>query len=235
MIKRMGANRALLSASIEWINAAAPYEYAYHFKWLGFPIIQLPADIIALQEIIWKTRPDLIIETGVARGGSMILYASLLKLIGSNGLIVGIDIDIREKNRRAIEAHSLAKRIKLIEASSTSEEALRKVRAFARGRKRVLVVLDSNHTHKHVARELDLYSPLVKKGGYLVVFDTVIERMPLGYFKNRPWDRGDNPMTAVREFLLSNRRFVVDRELDKLLLSAAPEGFLRCVRSAQSR
>jgi cephalosporin hydroxylase len=234
-IARMAKDRALQKSSIAWIIQSAPYEYVYHFKWLGLPIIQLPADIVALQEIIWKTKPDLIIETGVARGGSMVLYASMLELIGGRGRVIGIDIDIRSRNRRAIESHRLAKRIKLIEGSSTSDATLRKVKALARGRKRVLVVLDSNHTHEHVARELDLYSPLVKKGGYLLVFDTAIEHMPAGYFKDRPWDRGNNPMTAVREFLVRNKRFVVDREFDKLLLSAAPDGYLRCVKSVRGR
>jgi len=229
MIGRIAKDRRLARASIDWINTSAPFEYAYHFKWLGIPIIQLPPDIIALQEIIWKTKPDLIVETGVARGGSMILYASLLELIGGNGRVVGVDIDIRAPNRRAIETHKLAKRITLIEGSSTDERTARKVHALARGRKRVLVILDSNHTHEHVARELELYSPLVKKGGYLLVFDTVIERMPAGYFANRPWDHGNNPMTAVRQFLRRNGRFVEDPEMAKLLISAAPGGYLLCV------
>jgi cephalosporin hydroxylase len=229
MIRRIARDRRLARASIDWINASAPFEYAYHFKWLGMPIIQLPADIIALQEVIWRTKPDLIVETGVARGGSMILYASLLELIGGNGRVVGVDIDIRAPNRRAIEAHKLAKRISLIEGSSIDERTVEKVRALARRRKRVLVVLDSNHTHEHVARELELYAPLVRKGGYLIVFDTVIEHMPAGYFADRPWDRGNNPMTAVREFLRRNSRFVQDPEMEKLLITAAPGGFLLCV------
>src|SRR5262249_29558467 len=157
---------------------------------LGLPIIQMPPDVIALQEIIWKTRPDLIVETGIARGGSMILHASLLELLGGDGRVVGVDIDIRKPNRRAIEAHPLARRITLVEGSSIAPERARKVYALARRRKRVMVILDSMHTHDHVARELELYSPLVKKGGYLVVFDTVIEHMPRGFFSKRPWDRG---------------------------------------------
>ena len=235
LIERMASDRRLARASIDWVHASAPFEYTYHFKWLGIPIIQLPPDIIALQEIVWKTRPDLIVETGVARGGSMILYASLLELIGGNGRVVGIDIDIRAPNRRAIETHKLAKRITLIEGSSTDEQTVQKVHALARGRKRALVILDSNHTHEHVARELELYSPLVQKGGYLVVFDTVIERMPAGYFADRPWDRGNNPMTAVRQFLRRNSRFVEDPEMEKLLISAAPDGYLLCVRDARAK
>lgn len=229
MVEAMAKDRRLARASIDWINAAAPFEYAYHFKWLGMPIIQLPPDIIALQEIIWKMKPNLIVETGVARGGSMIFYASLLELIGGNGRVVGVDIDIRAPNRRAIEAHKLAKRISLIEGSSTEDRTAQKVHALARGRMRVLVILDSNHTLEHVARELELYSPLVKKGGYLLVFDTVIEHMPAGYFANRPWDRGNNPMTAVRQFLRRNGRFIQDPEMAKLLISSAPGGYLLCV------
>src|SRR5262249_33920492 len=168
MIRRMSEDQALGRASIAWINRTAPYEYAYHFKWLGVPIIQLPADVIALQEIIWRTKPDLIIETGVARGGSVVFYASLLELIGGNGHVIGIDIDIRSRNRRAIESHKLAARITLVEGSSTDEQTVRRVYAFARSRKRVLLILDSNHTNDHVARELELYAPLIKKGDYLI-------------------------------------------------------------------
>ena len=234
MIAALAKNGRLESLSHEWINASAPYEYAYHFKWLGMPIIQLPADIIALQEVIWRVQPDLIIETGIARGGSMIFFASLLELLGGRRRVIGVDIDIRSRNRRAIERHPLSRRVTLIEGSSTDERVARRVAAIARRYRRVLVVLDSNHTHAHVARELDLYSPLVTKGSYLVVFDTVIEYMPAGYFKDRPWDRGNNPLTAVREFLRNNRRFVEDGEMGKLLLTAAPSGYLQCVRAARA-
>jgi cephalosporin hydroxylase len=229
MIARMTRDAALRRASFDWITQGASYEYSYHFKWLGVPIIQLPADIVGLQEVIWQAKPELIVETGVARGGSMIFYASLLELIGGDGRVVGIDADIRAPNRRAIEAHPLSRRIKLLEGSSTDERIVRRVRVLARGRERVVVILDSNHTHAHVASELDLYSPLVGKGGYIVVLDTVIEHMPPGFFSKRPWDRGNNPMTAVRRFLRRNRRFIADKDMDKLLVGAAPGGYLRCI------
>jgi cephalosporin hydroxylase len=231
----LGRAKALKAASSRWIAESSRLEYSYHFTWLGLPIIQFPADIVALQEVVWRSRPDLIIETGIARGGSVIFYASLMELIGSAGLVVGVDNRIRASNRRAIEAHPLAKRVRLVEGSSVDEETVRKVFGLARRRKRILVVLDSNHTHAHVARELELYSPLVGKGGYIVVLDTVIERMPRGYFRDRPWDRGNNPMTAVREFLRRNRRFVVDKEMDKLLIGAAPGGYLRATRGVPAR
>jgi cephalosporin hydroxylase len=230
IIGRMTKDRSLRRASADWIVRSAPYEYSYHFKWLGVPIIQYPADIIAMQEIVWSTRPDLIVETGVARGGSMIFYASLLELLGGKGRVVGVDLDIRPHSRKAITAHPLSRRILLLEGSSTDVQVVRRVYDLARRHERIMVVLDSNHTHEHVATELELYSPLVRKGGYIVVFDTVIERFPAGYFADRPWDKGDNPMTAVQEFLSTNKRFIVDPEMDKLLLTVAPEGYLLCVR-----
>lgn len=231
MIGRMAKDRSLRRASTDWIVRSVPYEYSYHFKWLGVPIIQYPADIVAMQEIVWKTRPDLIVETGIARGGSMIFYASLLELLGGKGRVVGVDLDIRPHSRKAITAHPLSRRIRLVEGSSTDGQVVRRVYDIARRDERIMVVLDSNHTHKHVAAELELYSPLVREGSYIVVFDTVIERFPAGYFSDRPWDKGDNPMTAVREFLSTNKRFIVDREMDnKLLLTAAPAGYLLCVR-----
>lgn len=230
LTKRMVADRALRRRSIGWIVGTARYEYVYHFTWLGMPIIQLPADVVGLQEIIWATKPDLIIETGVARGGSIIFHASLLQLLGGRRRVVGIDVDIRPVNRRAIESHPLAHRVVLMQGSSTDPGIVKRVHAIARRSRRVMVILDSNHTHEHVARELELYSGLVRRGGYLVVCDTVVENMPKGYFSNRPWDRGDNPMTAVRQFLKANKRFEVDRRMDKLLLSANPSGYLRCIR-----
>ena len=210
--------------------ASARYEYSYHFTWLGRPIIQFPQDILAVQEIIWTVRPDLIVETGIARGGSLILSASMLELIGGAGLVVGVDIDIREPSRLAIERHPLAHRIRMIEGPSTASEVADAVHEIARGRERVVVLLDSNHTHDHVLRELELYSPLVQPGSYLIVFDTVIEEMPAGSFPDRPWDVGNNPATAVRAFLEQNHRFEVDQAIErKLLISVAPGGYLRCV------
>lgn len=214
-----------------WLRLSAKQRYSYNFTWLGRPIIQLPTDILALQEIIWRVKPNLIIETGVAHGGSLIFSASMLELVGGDGRVLGVDIDIRSHNRIEIERHPMSKRITLLQGSSTSEEIVREVRSIARERKSVMVILDSNHTHEHVARELDLYSPLVTKGSYLVVLDTVIEQMDADAFPDRPWGRGDNPLTAVRQFLKGNDRFEVDREIDaKILISVAPDGYLKCVR-----
>ncbi|MCA1817681.1 MAG: cephalosporin hydroxylase family protein [Acidobacteria bacterium] len=230
-VARMGGDEAVRRATREWFEATYRYEYSYHFTWLGRPVIQYPQDVLAVQEIVWRTRPELIVETGIARGGSLILSASLLELIGGDGRVVGIDIDIREHNRVEIERHPLAKRIEMIQGSSVDEGVFRRVARLAEGRRRVLVMLDSNHTHEHVRRELDLYSRLVGAGGYLIVFDTVVEEMPAEFSGARPWGPGDNPLTAVREFLRENDRFEVDREIDdKLLITAAPGGYLRCVR-----
>ncbi|MFL6245865.1 MAG: cephalosporin hydroxylase family protein [Thermoanaerobaculia bacterium] len=213
----------------ELFDRTAAYRYSYNFRWLGRPAIQYPEDLMAMQEIIWETRPDLIIETGVAHGGSLVFYASMLSLLGGEGRVVGVDIEIRPHNRTAIEAHPLAGRITLIEGPSTADSVMHELRTLASGR-RVIVALDSNHTHEHVLRELELYSPLVSKDSYLVVFDTVVEQMPENGFPDRPWGRGNNPMTAVHAFLRHNSRFVIDREIEnKLLLTVCPDGFLRCV------
>ena len=229
-IREMGADEALRRQSLAWLIDSAPYRYCYNFTWLGRPVIQFPQDIVALQEIVWRTRPEVIVETGVAHGGSLVLHASLLALLGGDGFVVGVDIEIRPHNREAIEAHPLASRIRLVEGSSIDPATVAQVRALVAGR-RALVVLDSMHTHDHVARELELYSPLVGAGSYLVVLDTVIDDMPKSAFPDRPWGPGNNPKTAVRAFLATNPRFEVDRELDdKLLVTAAPEGYLRCLR-----
>lgn len=231
MIERMGMDQSLRDLTRRWFGLASKYQYSYHFKWLGRPIIQFPQDIIAVQEIVWQVGPDLIIETGIAHGGSLVFYASLLELIGGNGQVLGIDVDIREHNRVEIEKHPMFKRIAMLQGSSVDEPLARQVQEFARGRKRVLVVLDSNHTHQHVLKEMNLYSPLVTKGSYLVVFDTVIEDMPRGFFADRPWDKGNNPKTAVHEFLSSNDRFVIDKEIEnKLLITVAPDGYLKCIK-----
>jgi cephalosporin hydroxylase len=207
------------------------YRYSYNFSWLGRPVIQYPEDLMAMQELVWQVQPDLILETGIAHGGSLIFYASLLEMLGRNGHVLGIDVEIRPHNRVAIEAHPMVKRITVIEGSSVEDTIAAKAHELARGRRRVVVVLDSSHTHQHVLRELELYSPLVKSGGYIVVFDTVIEDMPAGSFPDRPWDKGNNPKTAVREFLRTTDRFEIDREIqNKLLLTVAPDGYLKCVR-----
>jgi cephalosporin hydroxylase len=230
LIRAMGADSALRGVARDFIVRGAAYRYAYNFSWLGVPIIQHPEDLVAMQELVWRVKPDVIVETGVAHGGSLVFYASMLQLLGGDGFVVGIDIDIRAHNREKIEAHPLASRIRLVQGSSIDPATVADVARLTEGRTRALVVLDSNHTHAHVLDELRLYSPFVRKDSYLVVFDTVVEDMPAEHFTNRPWAPGNSPMTAVREFLRENRRFVVDGEYDdKLLISVAPEGYLRCV------
>lgn len=215
----------------EWIDTTAQFKYTYNFTWLGRPIIQFPQDMIAVQEIIWQTRPDLIIETGIAHGGSLIFYASILEMLGEDGQVLGIDVDIRQHNRVEIEKHPMFKRIMMFEGSSIDDAMAERVREFAAGKRRVLLLLDSNHTHDHVLRELELYTPLVKAGSYAVVFDTVIEDMPDDAFPDRPWSRGNNPKTAVWEFLKRNDRFVIDNAIpEKLLITVAPDGYLKCVK-----
>lgn len=231
-IAAMGSNVSLTNLSAEWFRESVAHRYSYHFSWMGLPIIQYPQDILAMQELIWESKPDLIIETGIARGGSLVFYASMLELLGGQGRVIGVDIDIRPHNRVAIEGHPMAGRIEMIEGSSVAPDVIEQVTRAAAGRESVMVVLDSHHTHDHVLQELEAYSPLVKPGGYLVVFDTVIEDMPAGSFPDRPWDKGNNPGTAVRTFLARNDRFEVDRSIDaKLLVSVAPGGYLRCVKA----
>ena len=230
-IKANGGNGPFLGAALAFMKESTLPKYSYNFTWLGRPIIQYPQDMIATQEIIWQVKPDLIIETGIAHGGSLIFYASMLELIGGDGEVLGIDIDIREHNRVEIEKHPMFKRIAMIEGSSIDEEIVRQVYDFANNKKQVLILLDSMHTHDHVLKELLLYSPLVTKGSYLVVFDTIIEDMPDDFFPDRPWGKGNNPKTAVWEFLKTNDRFVVDKEIEnKLLITVAPGGYLKCVK-----
>jgi cephalosporin hydroxylase len=230
-ISLLGRNEGLHSLSKKWIEHVSKMKYSYNFTWLGRPIIQFPQDIIAMQELIWQITPDLIIETGIAHGGSLIFYSSMMELYGKNGQVLGIDIDIREHNRVEIENHPLFKRITMIQGSSTDPEIAKKVLAFAKDKKKILVVLDSLHTHDHVAKELELYSPLVSKGSYLVVFDTIIEDMPDDSFPDRPWGKGNNPKTAVWEFLRKNNRFVIDKDIEnKLLITVAPDGYLKCIK-----
>lgn len=229
-IKGLGEDRDLRGLSNIWIREITRHKYSYNFSWLGRPIIQLPQDILALQEIIWSTRPDLIIETGVAHGGSLIFYASMMELLGGEGEVVGVDVDIRAHNRAEIEAHPLFHRICLVEGSSTSPEVVEEVARHAENRRNPLVILDSNHTHEHVLTELQSYSGFVRRGGYLVVLDTIIEDMPADFFPDRPWGKGNNPKTAVWEFLKHDRRFEIDESIhDKLLITVAPDGYLRCV------
>jgi len=228
---RMAASQDVNELTMDWISKTALYKYTYNFKWLGRPIIQFPQDMFAMQEIIWNIRPDLIVETGIAHGGSLIFYASMMELIGDEGVVVGIDVDIRKHNRSAIENHRMFSRISMIEGSSVDEAVVEMVYRLAEGKRKVLVALDSNHTHEHVLRELQQYAPLVTKGSYIVVFDTIIESMPVDSFPDRPWSKGNNPMTAVQEFLKCTDRFEVDKETEnKLLITVAPTGYLKCIK-----
>jgi cephalosporin hydroxylase len=230
MIGAMRRAGELQRLSREWFLEASRHEYSYHFTWLGVPIIQFPQDVVAMQEIIWRVRPEVIIETGVARGGSLVFYASMLELLG-RGEVVGVDVDLRPHNREIVEAHPLARRIHLIDGSSIAESVVAEVRERIGSKRPVVVVLDSNHTHEHVAAELKLYSPMVTVGSYCVVMDTVIEVMPDEFVKDRPWKVGDNPMTAVREFLRTDDRFEVDASMaGKLLITVAPDGYLKRLR-----
>lgn len=231
------------SLSVDWVRASMGRRYVYHFDWLGLPVIQLPQDIVALQEIVWQSRPDVIIETGVARGGSLLLSASMLALLdycdaatkgeSVNPLkpvrkVIGIELEHREQNKLALENHPLASKITVLEGSSIDSSIVEEVKALIEPHQRVMVCLDSMHTEEHVRAELEYFSPLVTSGCYLVVFDTWVESMPPDSFPDRPWDVGNNPMTAVRSWLPSNPDFVVDDVFPaKLQLTSAPGGYLR--------
>ena len=230
-IEEQHTNTGLQKAARDFNVESIKSVYSYNFSWMGRPIIAYPQDMIAMQELIWEVKPDLIIETGVAHGGSIVYYASLLELIGNEGLVLGIDIDIRKHNRDLIEAHPMMKRIKLIEGSSVSEEVMNEVKSIAASRKTIMVCLDSNHTHDHVLEELKLYAPLTSIGSYCVTFDTIVEDLPEGMYGDRPWEVGNNPKTAVWAFLETNDNFVIDKEVDKkLLISVAPDGYLKRVK-----
>jgi cephalosporin hydroxylase len=229
-IARFGSDAEFRALSNQWRAMALERKYMNNFSWLGRPLIQLPMDAMALQEIIWTVKPELVIETGVAHGGSLVLSASMLEMIGQ-GSVVGVDIEIRPHNRQAIESHPLGHRIQLIEGSSTAPDVVAQVRAAAAGKKSVLVCLDSNHTHAHVLAELQAYADLVTVGSYCVVFDTFVEDMPDDYvWTDRPWGKGDNPKTAVWEWLRSHPEFEIDKSVeDRLLVTSAPDGFLKRV------
>jgi len=227
----------------QFMRASTVPKYSYNFAWMGRPIIQYPQDIVAMQELIWSIRPDLVIETGVAHGGSLIFSASMLAQLDmcdaieagtvfdpskSDRKVLGVDIDIREHNRAAIEAHPMASRIQMIQGSSTAPEIVRQVAEIASGYRRVLVCLDSNHTHEHVLAELEAYAPLTSEDSYCVVFDTIIEDLPAELFPDRPWGPGDNPKTAVWDYLKTHPEFEIDREIqNKLLITVAPDGYLK--------
>ena len=235
-IKTLGDDKALQNESRALIHKAFQHKYMYNFSWLGRPIIQFPADMVAMQEIIWTVQPDLIIETGIAHGGSLILSASLLELNAACGgpkdaRVIGIDIDIRSHNRALIEAHPMARRIDMLQGSSVDADIVAQVHRAAADKSSVLVFLDSNHTHEHVSAELAAYAPLVTVGSYCVAFDTVVEDMPGDTFPDRPWSPGNNPKTAVHDFVKNHPEFEVDRAMStKLMISAVPDGFLRRVR-----
>jgi cephalosporin hydroxylase len=242
-IANLAADFELHRYSQGWINQIARHKYAYNFKWFDRPIIQIPQDIVAMQEIIWAVKPDLIIETGIAHGGSLIFSASMLALLeycdavekgemlkpaNPKRRVLGIDIDIRAHNRKAIMEHPMSGRIDMIEGSSIAPEIITQVHSFAQDYQRILVCLDSMHTYDHVLAELEAYSPLVSKGSYCVVFDTIIEDMPEGFFKDRPWDKGNNPKTAVWKFLKTHSEFEIDKQIEhKLLITVAPDGYLK--------
>lgn len=233
----------LRAAGQAFAEATIPALYSYNFFWAGRPIIQYPQDMAALQEIVWTTRPDVIVETGIAHGGSLIYSASLLAMLDycdaaeagevidprlPRRRVVGVDIDIRAHNRAAIEAHPMASRINMIQGSSIEPEVVEKVRDTVSDAERVLVCLDSNHTHEHVLAELEAYAPMVTPASYCIVFDTVIEDMSADMFPDRPWGKGDNPKTAVHAWLADHPEFEIDRNIDaKLLISVAPNGYLR--------
>jgi cephalosporin hydroxylase len=238
-IEKMATDKSVKNKSQEWIDKTGPYKYVYNWRWLGLPLIQLPADIVATQELIWTVKPTVIIETGIARGGSLIFNASQLALLDlcENGFVdakdskrkcIGIDIDIRSHNREAIEGHPLAAMIHLIEGPSTDDNVLEQINKLIKPDDRVMVVLDSNHTHDHVLLELNKYSPLVTAESYLIVHDTGIEFTQQDAFPDRDWGIGNNPYTAVQSFIKTNPHFVIDEVVcGKLLITSSPSGYLQ--------
>jgi cephalosporin hydroxylase len=238
----VGEHQELVTAGRDFMRASTSPKYSYNFFWLGRPIIQYPQDMVAIQELIWRVEPDLVIETGIAHGGSLVLSASILALLDYRDAatagtsldpvhptrtVLGVDIDIRAHNRAAIEAHPMSSRIEMLEGSSTAPETIAQVQAKAAGKDRVLVFLDSNHTHAHVLAELEAYAPLTTVGSYCVVFDTIVEDLPADMFPDRPWGPGDNPKTAVWEYLKTHPEFEIDATIDrKLVISVAPQGYL---------
>lgn len=245
-IEALGRDQRLQESSLRWINDSANHRYSYNFLWLGRPIIQYPQDVVAMQELIWSIQPDLIIETGIAHGGSLILHASMLAMIdycesvhtntplaphASKRRVVGIDVDIRPHNRAAIEAHPLAHKITMIEGSSTAPSVVEQVRALAKTHDRILLCLDSMHTHDHVLAELKAYADLVSVDSYCVVFDTIVEDLGEDKFPDRPWGPGNSPKTAVKAFLVDHPEFEIDQDIPtKLQITVAPDGYLKRVR-----
>jgi cephalosporin hydroxylase len=246
-VQAQGSDKILRRTTRDWMDLANSHKYSYHFEWLSRPIIQYPPDILAMQELIWVIKPDLIIETGIAHGGSVIFSASMLALLDmcdaiesgetitpsvSNRKVLGIDIDIRSHNRSAIEAHPMSSRIQMIQGSSIDPEVIKQVQSVAANYSSVLVCLDSNHTHDHVLAELKAYAPLTSVGSYCITFDTVIEDMPHAMSPDRPWGPGNNPKTAVWEFLKGTDQFEIDKEMEhKLLITVAPDGYLKRIKA----
>jgi cephalosporin hydroxylase len=240
-------NKNLLNATQAFMTESVLSKYSYNFNALGRPIIQYPQDIIAMQELIWNIKPDLIIETGIAHGGSLIMSASMLAILdmcdaiqsgvtfnpkNSKRKILGVDIDIRPHNRVAIESHPMASRIQMIEGSSIDPSIIEQVKKISNDYKCVMVCLDSNHTHDHVLAELKAYAPLVSYESYCVVFDTIIEDMPANTFLDRHWGLGNNPKTAVHEYLKVHSEFVIDKKIqDKLLITVAVDGYLKRIKN----
>ncbi len=230
-IARMHADPELAAAANTFLGKTFEYGYYRNFTWLGRPIIQYPQDVVALQQLIWEYRPTLVVETGVAHGGALLLYASILELIGGPGEVIGVEVDFRAHNREALERHPMGRRIRVLEGSSIDPAVFERVRAVAAQHERVMVVLDSLHTHEHVLAELRSYSTLVRTGGPLVVFGTSVAYVAPAIDLHREWDQRRNPKSALDEFLRENDRFEIDRELsDSLVLTDAPGGYLRCVR-----
>jgi cephalosporin hydroxylase len=231
-----GSDAAFRQAADSFMRESIRAQYSYNFKWLGRPIIQYPQDIVAIQELIWNGQPDLVIETGIARGGSLVFLASMMELLAAcggspDGRVVGVDIDIRSENKAAIETHPLARRITMLQGSSVAEDIVAQVREIAGKHRRVMVILDSNHTHEHVLGELQAYAGLVSVGSYCLVMDTVVEDLPANTYPDRPWGKGDNPRTAVHAFLGERSDFESVSSIEnKLMLTVAPGGFLRRVR-----
>lgn len=231
-IRRMADDETLRQKSLDWMLHADKYKYTYNFTWMGRPIIKFPNDMVIQQELMWKLRPDLVIETGIAHGGSIVFTASMMEMMGIPGEVVGIDIDIRKHNRDAIESHPMAKRITMYEGNSVDEGMVERVRRHTEGKRCVMVVLDSLHSHEHAYKELLAYAPMTTVGSYCILPDTFIEFFPKGYYSStRPWDVGDNPYTAMKQFMSETNLFEVDRDLtSKAMITETVDGYLKRVR-----
>lgn len=231
-ILRMYADKYFSSLSLKWIKESIKYKYNYNFTWMGRPIIKYPNDMVVIQEIFWKVKPNLVIETGIAHGGSVIFSASLLKMMGIKKFkVIGVDIDIRKHNLKEILRHPMKKFIKLIEGSSTDKKVLNTVTNYVKKYKKILVILDSNHIHKHVLEELNLYSKFVTKNSYIILPDTYIEFLPNNTFPDRPWGKGNNPFSALKVFLKNNKNFKVDEIFSKkTMITEAFSGFIKKIK-----